>query len=34
MGWTETNLGLLQFASGASWAETQQAFADYVTITL
>jgi uncharacterized protein (DUF736 family) len=34
MGWTGTNIGLLQFASGESWAETQKSFADYVTINL
>jgi hypothetical protein len=34
MGWTDTNLGLLQFASGESWAQTQESYADYVTINL
>jgi uncharacterized protein (DUF736 family) len=34
MGWTDTNLELLQFASGESWAATQKAYADYVTINL
>jgi len=34
MGWTNTNIWLLQFAAGESWAETQKSFADYVTINL
>lgn len=34
MGWTGTNLGLLEFASSESWSQTQRAFSDYVTINL
>jgi hypothetical protein len=34
MGWTGDNLGLLHFASGDNWAQTQKDFGDYVTVNL